>query len=324
MALYRTNGENVLTETHPESRAIRKARVVYRLSYLHGVCANVDAANAAARMCKIGQLNPWHASESFASMSATKTQEISSYFNTGDDDGDEKQFLPGTGSMTIMDNAAVENTIMALVHTMKCTLKFTNFDTAEEYYIYWKVFLPGEDSTFLLKNIVYLGGKTDQNSTISAGTELWTILEGYPGMRKITLGPNSANGLPNIGYADVYCNVDEMREKYMSQMSPNGAYADSAASVEFEHWMMPHPFPDSQAHNILSDSYKHSPVVVFYCLVQDTVLGGYKVPAETTISNFGDVTQLGLEGKMVKHVSIQRGLASEVFISSNTQYDLVS
>lgn len=290
-------GENVPTGTQLFDWFVRKVKLVYLFPR---VAIGYEASAGAAALVVVGKVNPWHASESYADFATSIQKELSSYFQTGDAEATRQQWYMHNSSQLLAVEAQL-NTTEVVVHFMKCTLRFENRHATRDYHIYYRTFYPEEDKAFDLKHLVV----PNANTAIDNGVELWNLLESYPGMKKITVGSNTTNGLPNIGYVDLNVNVDRVASSFLS-MRREGADPDGANTE----WLLPHAFPDSIAHDLTTTQYDTSPMVYFWVIDQD-----YDIPSAGSSSLF-------VEGRMIKIATVWRDKQNSKTVQTDVQWDL--
>ncbi len=181
-------------------------------------------------------------------------------------------------------------------------MMFENRHATKDYSVYYREFWPTEDRSRDLKNLIV----PSANSAIPDGVELWTLLEGYPGMKRIILGSNTTNGLPNRGYIDIYISCEKMAAWYLRNASETDQ--DGASQL----WLMPQKLPVSTANDTTSAEFEQGPMIVFYVLDQD-----YAIPTAASSSLF-------VEGKMIKWCTLWRDMQNTKAVQTDTQWSLTA
>lgn len=296
--LMQVSGENVLTATALFDWFKRSVRLVFRFPRVA-----VTYKSASVAVIKIGQISPAHTIESYATESTTVKKEFSSYFSVGAGEQDKQQWYADNQTQLLAVEAQLDATHV-IINSMKCTLKIENKHATKDWHVYARAFWPGEDLAGDFKNL----GLPAANTAVADNIELWTLLEGYPGIKKVVVGSNTTNGLPNIAYMDFFVNMDKMANFYLKS---NRSPVDVNNAIQ--EWMLPRAFPDATAMDYTSAEVNQAPMIVLWAIDQD-----YGLP---TLS---ESPLLFIEGKMVKRATIWRDMQNRKAVQADTQWSLLA
>ncbi len=291
------SGSNIPTPDVGElDDQVIKATMLYHFTERSVNSGSAFSSGALQTRWRIGVISLSSVQESRRTKNASIVDEETSYFNQELSGVSllvqwrpSPQFasLSGTGATWL-------NVYVAWVTALQATLRFRNSGTTEEVFVWYKTIFPFEDNINTLFEMT-TGSHASPDHVVN-------VLDAYPGMKKIRLGTNDANGIPNIQYVDIKVDVDEMRDilvKRLGGVAGVNFLSTNDSKIAFSDliWMQPQSPTETAALNLSEDVNAPSmtPRVCFWA----SKIGGVE-------GNAIDSGTLHVEGKMMKNITILR------------------
>lgn len=287
----KTSGHNLVTPDVGEmSQTIRKMKLTYyfQQAIVHAIADAGLGTTAGVGLTDnivIGKVSCSSVMEGNRRVNATNANEETSYFFVSSTAtiNVKRQWraCPQLRLLTGTDVAPFVTLVKsAYVNRIHVTLRFTNISSADtkEMFVYYKVMYPGEDISNFVSNatIADFGLPGQVISTFGA----------YPGMKRIRLGTNDANGGPNTRAVDVIIDVDKMREYWWKKLTAMST--ETLKDADIPHWLSPRILSGVLAQTSGADD----PSLIFWlCPVEDAAW-------------VADNLAVKVEGVMVKEVTI--------------------
>lgn len=254
----RSDGINLPTSDVP----LKDDQVLNVTSYYPEFSPIAPTTHATLKNAFCGIINPFDEANNFRTLSANHRNDYGTNFTTHISSGARKQMLVSP-VQTYMKTGSDAGYDFAMVEDMKMTMRVWNQDTAQGLMVFHKLFYPDEDNVLQatgnsLKEIVY----TTAAGPPSDVDKFYTVLMNYPGMKLHRLGPNTANGLPNMDTINLHVDCNKMVEIAMRRDAVSG----NVLLHDQNKWAQPHPVGESIAHDRNDAAYAGVPFFMFWCL----------------------------------------------------------